>query len=264
MSETRFISRRDLLKTAGAVGAAVVTTSGTQSGAVVEAEAAQAPVQAPTGARSATRESYESLTAHEADMLEAIVTRLIPSDAIGPGAREARAAHYIDRALGGALAGSLGAYRAGFAAFDRYCRASRGTPFVELSPADQDAVLMDIERGGATTSGAGFAGGSSTFFSMVKAHTWQGTFGDPYYGGNANFVGWDLLGYPGVRTMVSAADQRNLEQNQLRPNHRSAYDFDGFNKATARADEPDHDGHDEPHINASSAGRHSGVTNHGD
>ena len=35
---------------------------------------------------------------------------------------------------------------------------------------------------------------------MVRTHTLQGTFGDPYYGGNANFVGWDLIGYPGVRT----------------------------------------------------------------
>ena len=32
---------------------------------------------------------------------------------------------------------------------------------------------------------------------MVRTHTLQGTFGDPYYGGNANFVGWDLIGFPG-------------------------------------------------------------------
>ena len=61
-------------------------------------------------------------------------------------------------------------------------------------------------------------------------------FGDPYYGGNANFVGWDLIGYPGVRTMVQPADQQRLEKNQLTPNHRSAYDFERFNKATARGD----------------------------
>ena len=36
----------------------------------------------------------------------------------------------------------------------------------------------------------------------------QGTFGDPYYGGNANFVGWDLIGYPGVRLAVTADEQR--------------------------------------------------------
>lgn len=240
MSETRVISRRDLLRTAGAVGAAVVTSSGTPSGTFVETEAAQAPVQGAASVGSAAREAYERLTAHEADMLEAIVARLIPSDANGPGAREARAAHYIDRALGGALAGSLTAYRSGFAAFDRYCRTAKGKPFVELSSADQDAALMETESGAATGSTVGFTGSSSAFFAMVKTHTWQGTFGDPYYGGNANFVGWDLLGYPGVRTMVSAADQQRLEKDQLPPNHRSAYDFDGFNKATARAN--DHQG----------------------
>src|SRR5437764_432326 len=63
----------------------------------------------------------------------------------------------------------------------------------------------------------------------------QGTFGDPYYGGNANFIGWDLLGYPGIRTMVTAADQQQLEKGALKPNHKSAYDYQNFTKATARA-----------------------------
>lgn len=236
----RVISRRDLLRTAGAVGAAAVTGSGE---ATAQAPAAAiAPAAAPA---ARPREAYESLTAREADTLEAIVARLIPSDATGPGAIEARAAHYIDRALAGALHDQVDAYRAGFAAFDRYCRMSRGKPFVELSATDQDSVLIDVESGAATGSGAGFAGSSAAFFTMVKQHTWQGTFGDPYYGGNANFIGWDMLGYPGVRTMVTAADQQRLEKNQLPPNHRSAYDFDGFNKATARGDhdhgpQPDH------------------------
>ena len=57
-------------------------------------------------------------------------------------------------------------------------------------------------------------------------HTQQGTFGDPYYGGNANFVGWDLLGYPGIRTMVSAAEQQQLEKHALKPNHKSADDYE--------------------------------------
>lgn len=274
MSELRFIlrliSRRDLLKTAGAVGAAVVTSEGARRGAAVEVEAAQKAAgvatraqTGPTGAGSPAREAYESFTAHEADMLEAIVARLVPSDAAGPGAREARAAHYIDRAVGGALAGSLVAYRAGFAAFDGYCRTVKGKPFVELSPADQDAALMDVESGAAAGPGAGFTGSSSTFFNMVKAHTWQGTFGDPYYGGNADFVGWDLLGYPGVRTMVSAADQQRLERNQLQPNHRSAYDFDGFNKASVRADAHHPGEHDEAHVTAGRVPQ-EGATSYGD
>jgi hypothetical protein len=61
-------------------------------------------------------------------------------------------------------------------------------------------------------------------------------FGDPYYGGNAAFVGWDLLGYPGIRTMVTPADQKALEAHELKPNHKSAYDYETFNKATAQHD----------------------------
>ena len=59
---------------------------------------------------------------------------------------------------------------------------------------------------------------------------------DPYYGGNANFIGWDLIRYPGVRTMVTAADQKSLEGNALKPNHKSAYDYTSFTKATARVE----------------------------
>ena len=176
---------------------------------------------------AAPREPLENLTATEADLLEAIVARLIPTDANGPGATEARAAHYIDRALGGALASSRQAYTAGLAALDRYARSSRGKPFTELSATDQDSVLIDVETGAAT----GFPERSSVFFALVLNHTHQGTFGDPYYGGNANFVGWDLLGYPGVRTMVSAAEQQRLEKNELKPNHKSAYDYESFTKA---------------------------------
>ena len=222
----RIITRREILMGAGAVAATAV------SGAVVPgAEAAQAPLTAV-----AAREALEALTAQEADLLDLIAARLIPSDALGPGAREARAVRYIDRALGGALASSREAYRAGLAAFDRYCRMSRGKAFGELTPIDQDSVLIDVETGAATGAGAGFAGSSAQFFALVLNHTRQGTFGDPYYGGNANFVGWDLIGYPGVRTNVSAADQQALERNQLKPSRRSAYDNQMFNKATASAE----------------------------
>jgi gluconate 2-dehydrogenase gamma chain len=227
----RIITRRDILKGAGAVAAATAGGAGmlaVPDSTVAAADAGQSPAAPP-------REPLETLTAAEADLLDLIVARLIPTDALGPGAREARAVRYIDRALGGALAASREAYRSGLAAFDRYCRMSRGKPFGELSPIDQDSALIDVETGGATGSGAGFSGSSAQFFALVLNHTRQGTFGDPYYGGNANFVGWDLLGYPGVRTAVSAADQQALERQQLKPNHRSAYDTEMFNKATASA-----------------------------
>jgi len=227
-----FISRRDLLKRAGVVGAAAAV-AGPDVARRVAASNEALEHQVAAGAQASAvpgREPLEHLTAAESDTLEAIVARLIPTDAHGPGATEARAAHYIDRALGGALASSRQAYTAGLAALDRYARSSRGAPFAQLSQTDQDSVLIDVDTGAAT----GFTGSSAVFFNLVRAHTWQGTFGDPYYGGNANFVGWDLIGYPGIRTIVSAEDQRRLERNELKPNHKSAYDTDMFNKATAR------------------------------
>ena len=69
---------------------------------------------------------------------------------------------------------------------------------------------------------------------MVLNHTHQGTFGDPFYGGNANFVGWDLIGYPGVRTIVTADDQRM--GITPKPNHKSAYEYAMFTKASASSD----------------------------
>ena len=211
-------SRRELLKRFGMVGAASVVPGGafvqTASSFAAEARVAAAP----------PREALETLTAAESDTLEAIVARLIPSDENGPGAAEARAAHYIDRALAGPLSSARRAYAAGLAALNAYAQTSKGGPFAGLQPKDQDAVLSEMEKNAAT----GFTPNSSTFFNLLRAHTIQGTFCDPYYGGNANFVGWDLIGYPGVRISVAAQEQRMGVA--LKPNHKSAYDDSMFTK----------------------------------
>jgi gluconate 2-dehydrogenase gamma chain len=54
----------------------------------------------------------------------------------------------------------------------------------------------------------GFTPNAAAFFALVRTHTIQGTFCDPYYGGNSDFVGWDLIGYPGIRLTVTAEEQR--------------------------------------------------------
>jgi gluconate 2-dehydrogenase gamma chain len=236
----RFFSRRDLLR-ASLASAAIAATP---AGALASAEIAPVTSESQGGnaaeqAALHSKEPLETLSAAESDTLEAIVARLIPTDVNGAGATEARAAHYIDRALGGALSSSRPAYAAGLAAVDRYARSTKGGSFVKLSPKDQDAVLTDMESGTAT----GFTPSSAPFFNLVREHTLEAMFCDPYYGGNANFVGWDLLGYPGVRTVVSPDQQRiGIE---LAPNHKSAYDYEMFTKTSARAswrgDQPDGD-----------------------
>jgi gluconate 2-dehydrogenase gamma chain len=212
------LSRRDLLKLAGAAGAVAATGA-----AGVPAAEAQARRPKPS------REPLRALTAHEADLLDRIAELLIPSDEHGPGAIEAMAVRYIDRALAGALQDQREAYRVGLEALERYARQTRGGPFLQLTETRQISLLIDVETGTATGANVGFQGSSAQFFALVRGHVWQGTFGDPYYGGNAGYVGWDLLGYPGVRTYVGPAEQRLLSPpTRVRT---SAYDSPMFNKA---------------------------------
>src|SRR3989442_9233182 len=155
-------SRRVLLKGIGMVGAASVVPGGAfvqpASSLAAEARAVAAPPP---------REALETLTAAESDTLEAIVARLIPSDENGPGAAEARAAHYIDRALAGALASARRAYAAGLAALNTYAQTSRGGPFAKLQAKDQDTGPNGIEKKG----GTGFTANSSDFFDLLRRPT---------------------------------------------------------------------------------------------
>lgn len=203
------VSRRGLLQQVGFAGAAVAV-SGCN---IAPATPGEARVVA-----TPRREALETLNAAEAETLEAIVARLIPTDENGPGATEARAAHYIDRALAGPLRNLRGAYAAGLSALDDYASGAKGATFAKLNAADQDAVLTDMEKDVAT----GFAPNAATFFNLLRTHTIEGTFSDPYYGGNADFVGWNLIAYPGLRMGVTADDQRMSAKPA--PNRQSAYD----------------------------------------
>jgi len=235
--ELKIFTRRDLLKSAGLAGAAAVAPLGGVLDASDQSAAAATPRPAAPGvatAASHTGDALEALTATEFETLDAMCARIVPTDGSGPGAREAKVCRYIDRALAGALSNQREAYRTGLSALDRYAQASRGKRFHELPATDQDSILIDVENGSATPGI--FAGGSAGFFTTVRGHVMQGMFGDPYYGGNFNFIGWDLIGYPGVRTTVTGTDQQNLEKNALKPNRKSAYDTDMFTKATVSLD----------------------------
>lgn len=216
-------SRRDLLKLAGATAGATFV-----AGSVTDSSVAEAAQRVRTRPRPA-REPLRALTTHEADLLDRIAELLVPSDENGPGATEAMAVRYIDRALAGALTDQRDAYRVGLEALERYAKQTRGAAFLQLPETKQISLLIDVESGTATGANVGFAGSSAQFFGLVRGHVMQGTFGDPHYGGNEGFVGWDLLGYPGVRTTVTPAEQKLLSPpTRVR---RSAYESPMFNKA---------------------------------
>jgi gluconate 2-dehydrogenase gamma chain len=137
-------------------------------------------------------------TAAEARAVQAAAERIFPSDANGPGATEAGVVIYIDRQLAGPYGRDK--YRYAKAPFvesgPEHGYQGKETPrevyragiaglgnFVELKPAEQDQKLRSIQ--------------TTNFFRLLRQHTLEGMFSDPMHGGNANMIGWQLIGYPG-------------------------------------------------------------------
>jgi len=212
------LSRRDLLKGAGIVGAAAV--SSTTAPQIIAQESPQFyQANSPIAL-----EALEALTAEEAETLESICDCLIPSDENGPGAKEARAVHYIDRSLASNNKDARHNYMVSLAAINDYSRKTRGAPFYQLIRDHQDSILLGVQA----NKVPGCAPSGSAFFNMLRNHTIDGTFCDPYYGGNQNFVGWDMIRYPGIR--LSASETDVAQGAELEPNHQSAYDNETYTK----------------------------------
>ena len=180
----------------------------------VLASAAIVPVAALTAAAQAPK---TALSTTERQILDAFVDRLVPKDELGPGAVEMGAANYIDLCLADYLAAEKPSITAGLAAVDAFARQSQGAAFTELSSETQDAVLTAMDNGTAS----GFSPNSRVFFNRVRRLTLEGMFCDPYYGGNKNFAGWDLIRYPGPRLAVGPEDQKM--STLPKPLHQSAY-----------------------------------------
>jgi gluconate 2-dehydrogenase gamma chain len=165
------------------------------SGALIPIAAIQAAPQTTGSKTPAT-----VFSAEQRRILEAFLDGLIPSDENGPGAVECGAANYIDLSLADYLAAEKATFLDGLAAVDAFARASQGGPFADLSHEKRDAVLTAIDNNQVPNLRG--------FFNRVRRLTLEGMFGDPSYGGNKNFAGWDLIRYPGARMAVGPEDQR--------------------------------------------------------
>jgi gluconate 2-dehydrogenase gamma chain len=180
---------------------------------------------------------------HEWDTIEAATARIIPSDH-DPGAREAGAVRFIDRYLSGIdyvyaaadgsgflrMSGKLAdawrarirdlgeTYRQGVRDLDTIARERFGADFVSLRDPEQDAVLEQLsgapkpspvtlagDGGNPTIQVYAFDDGLS-FFDALVAHTRQGFYGDPVYGGNRDRVGWTVIGFPGPESLKDTMD----------------------------------------------------------
>jgi len=142
----------------------------------------------------------------DAATVAAFTERLMPGAPGKPGARDADVLNYIDLALAGAYADLQYFYRRGLASLDAYCRKTYKEPFRGLSAVQQDEVIAALEQGKASD----FSWPSTAaFFNTVRTHTMEGMFADPIYGGNKDFAGWRLVGFPGGQMEFTAADMQS-------------------------------------------------------
>jgi len=195
------ISRRNLLKVAAS--------------AALATGAAPTLARADAAAKSPSR--YAFFTAAEASFIEAAVARLIPDDAIGPGAIEAGVPAYIDEQLAGAWGAGERLYRSGpwqpgapsqgyqlpFTPAELFRNALRalrdetrgsGDEFERASAETQDNFLRDLQESDRDLNGVP----AKIFFDTLLSMTIEGYFSDPVYGGNKGMAAWRMIGFPGA------------------------------------------------------------------
>ena len=164
-------NRRAFLRAAAAAGAAWSAADLLS----IESALAWSAEQARAGG------AFTALSAAEAEAIDALTSRIIPSVDKRPGAHEAGVVFFVDRALATFNAGQKKMYSEGIQDLNR--RAAdlvKGVPFSKLAAAQQDEVIRAIEK--------------TPFFQAVRFDTIVGTFALPSWGGNRDYAGWHMIG----------------------------------------------------------------------
>jgi gluconate 2-dehydrogenase gamma chain len=140
--------------------------------------------------------------------ITAFTERLMPGASGKPGATDAGVLNYIDLALSGAYEDQQDFYRRGVAQLDAHCTKTYSKPFRSLTAAQQDETITALEQGEAPA----FAWPTAqAFFNTVRTHTMEGMFADPVYGGNKDFAGWRLVGFPGAQPQFTPEDMQSKQ-----------------------------------------------------
>jgi hypothetical protein len=133
-------------------------------------------------AQSTAPPSFTVLAPADSADVDALAAQIVPSDDT-PGAREAGAVIFIDRALGSFLAHWRESFMSGLRDFQMACRqANPDAPsFAALSSERQIDFLHTVQ--------------TTPFFDQARTLTLCGMFTSPKYGGNRDGIGWKLIGF---------------------------------------------------------------------
>ena len=191
-----------------------------QSTTALVLERSAAKAQSAAESRRPPVEGYTFLSRSEVRFLDAAVSRIIPADELGPGAKEAGVVVFLDRELGGDYGANVrtytdgpygpytpyqgyqlpitvaDVYRISIDAVDRYGSEALGKRFADLAFQAQDDILAGVNDLARRTANGDAP--ADLFFQLLLRDTKDGYFSDPIYGGNRDMIGWKLIGYPGA------------------------------------------------------------------
>ena len=167
------LPRRDFVGALGSGVAAVWLSAGAYSDLAAATSGARHRPPAPF--------KFDPADYRDIDALTAVI---LPSDGT-PGAREAKVMTFIERGLGTFAASQQALFASGLAELNKLVAqmSAPATRFADLPAEEQIAYVttMDKDR--------------DDFYEAVRASTLTGFLADPSYGGNANKLGWQLIGF---------------------------------------------------------------------
>lgn len=228
MNDVPSKERRSLLK------AVALGVPGTVVGAHAYARQAPPPQTSPDALphpsqADTPRRTLRFFNTQEVATMDAVVARLIPADELGPGAKEAGVTYFLDDQLAGAWGNGDHFYRQGpfepgtaeqgyqlsftpaemfrhgLSSLNQAAQKQHGAPFASLAAEQQDAMLSAMQAGELDFSPLPAA----VFFAALLDGTMEGFFSDPLYGGNADMVGWKLVGFPGAHASFANDIERH-------------------------------------------------------
>ena len=145
-------------------------------------EIASAQAYASRAARDPSSATWMTFTPEEATEIDAILAAILPSDG-SPGAREAGAVHFLDRALDTFWRPQRDPTLTALAGFRQEVarRHPGASGFAALPPAAQAELLKNIEQ--------------TEFFAGMRGAAVVGYLCNVEYGGNQDRVGWRWIGF---------------------------------------------------------------------
>jgi gluconate 2-dehydrogenase gamma chain len=199
----------------GAIGAGAAASAGLVPEAFAKSGEREMAMDAPAADHVAITEMSATnggdgsfFNGDDAHTVAAFAERLMPGAPGKPGATDADVLNYIDLALSGAYQDQQYFYRCGLAQLDAHCAKTYGKSFRLLAQAQQDECIAALEHGKAPEFVWPTA---QAFFDTLRKHTMEGMFADPVYGGNRDFAGWRLVGFPGAQPGFTREDMQSKD-----------------------------------------------------